>query len=138
MPFRSVNLDLEKILSSASKRLGIPVPVEMIKGVKGLTNKSKFPESIEKGLLRAKWKVSIFKDGTLRFDATNAVLTHFRPGEVGLSLEKARSLGYEKDASWIDRWRQSHAQGSGPNDEGATATPAAEPAEAGDPQRQHV
>ncbi len=98
MPFRSVNLDLEKILSSASKRLGIPVPVEMIKGVKGLTNKSKFPESIEKGLLRAKWKVSIFKDGTLRFDATNAVLTHFRPGEVGLSLEKARILGYEKDA----------------------------------------
>src|SRR6266571_3492431 len=97
MPFRSVNLDLEKVLSDASKRLGLPVPTQMIKGVKGLTNKSKFPESIEKGLLRAKWEVSIFKDGTLRFDATNAVLTHFKPGEVGLTLEKARSLGYEKD-----------------------------------------
>ncbi len=98
LAFRSVNLDLERILSEASKRLGLPVPTEMIKGVKGLTNKSRFPESIEKGILRVKWEVSIFKDGTLRFDATNAVLTHFRPGEVGLSLEKARALGYEVDS----------------------------------------
>src|SRR2546426_379964 len=41
--------------------------------------------------------VSVFKDGTLRYDASNAVLTHFRPGEIGLSLEKARNLGYEHD-----------------------------------------
>jgi len=96
-PFRSLNLDLERILGEASKKLGLPKPAEMIKGVKGLTNKARFPESIEKGLLRAKWDVSVFKDGTLRFDATNAVLTHFRPGEIGLSVEKARALGYDVD-----------------------------------------
>src|SRR5947209_930536 len=46
--------------------------------------------------LRA-WEVSVFKDGTIRFHATNAILTQFRPSEVGLSIEKAHLLGYEKD-----------------------------------------
>src|SRR5437773_791624 len=55
------------------------------------------PEPVEKALLRAKSDVSVFKDGTLRFDASNAVLTQFRPGEIGLSLEKAREIGYMQD-----------------------------------------
>ncbi len=68
-----------------------------IKGTKGLLNKTKTPEPLEKGLLRAGREVSVFKDGTIRFDATNAILTQFRPSEVGLSIEKAHMLGYEKD-----------------------------------------
>jgi DNA polymerase II large subunit len=97
LPFRRINVNLEQILSEASKHVGLQKPPEMVKGVKGLANANKFPESIEKGLLRAKWDVSVFKDGTLRFDATNAVLTHFRPGEIGLSVEKAQALGYNVD-----------------------------------------
>ena len=97
LPYHATNLDLQRILDEAVKRLGFPKPTETVKGVKGLINRTRIPESLEKGILRAKWEVSVFKDGTLRYDATNAVLTHFRPAEVGLSLEKAHALGYAKD-----------------------------------------
>jgi len=33
----------------------------------------------------------------VRFDATNAPLTHFTPGEIGVSVEKIRQLGYSYD-----------------------------------------
>ena len=95
--YRPADVDLHQMLGETSRRLGLSAPIELVKGVKGLINKTKTPEPIEKGILRAKWDVSVFKDGTLRYDASNAVLTHFRPGEIGLSLEKARNLGYEHD-----------------------------------------
>jgi len=47
--------------------------------------------------LRAKHDLSVYKDGTIRFDATNAPLTHFTPVEVGVSVEKIRQLGYCSD-----------------------------------------
>jgi DNA polymerase II large subunit len=70
---------------------------EAVKGVKGLINKTRTPEPLEKGLLRAKADVSVFKDGTMRFDATNAILSHFHPSEIGLPIERAHSLGYTFD-----------------------------------------
>jgi DNA polymerase II large subunit len=70
---------------------------ESVKGVRGLTNASKTPEPLEKGLLRAKHDVSVFKDGTIRFDATNAPLTHFKPIEVGVDVARLRELGYDFD-----------------------------------------
>jgi DNA polymerase II large subunit len=36
----------------------------------------------------------MFKDGTVRFDATNAPLTHFTASEIGVGVEKLRDLGY--------------------------------------------
>ena len=39
----------------------------------------------------------MFKDGTSRFDATNAPLTHFRPREIGVSVGRLKELGYETD-----------------------------------------
>jgi DNA polymerase II large subunit len=39
----------------------------------------------------------MFKDGTVRFDATNAPLTHFKPSEIGVEVEKLRDLGYSVD-----------------------------------------
>ncbi len=68
-----------------------------MKGVKGLTNEDKTPEVIEKGILRAKYDLSVYKDGTIRFDATNAPLTHFKPVEVGIKIEKLKQLGYSHD-----------------------------------------
>lgn len=96
-PYHSTNLDLQRILNGALKRLGLSQVPETVKGVKGLTNKTRIPESLEKGILRARWEVSVFKDGTMRYDATNAVLTHFRPAEVALSLDRVQALGYTKD-----------------------------------------
>jgi DNA polymerase II large subunit len=68
-----------------------------VKGVKGLTSDSRTPELIEKGILRAEFGLSTFKDGTVRFDATDAPLTHFNGKEVGVGVEKLRELGYLVD-----------------------------------------
>ena len=70
---------------------------KMLRGVKGLTNLDKTPEIIEKGFLRAKYGLSVYKDGTIRFDATNAPLTHIKPTEIGVSVEKMREMGYLHD-----------------------------------------
>jgi DNA polymerase II large subunit len=68
-----------------------------LRGVKGLTNLNKTPEILEKGILRAKYELSVYKDGTIRFDGTNAPLTHFTPAEVGVPVEKIKQLGYDYD-----------------------------------------
>jgi DNA polymerase II large subunit len=68
-----------------------------LKGVIGLTSKTKFPERLEKGILRAKHGVFVFKDGTARYDMTDLPITHFRPSEIGVTVEKLRKLGYHYD-----------------------------------------
>ena len=83
-------------MASACRNLGLP-KLSLVKGVKGMTNETKTPEILEKGLLRAKHGLSVFKDGTIRFDATNAPLTHFTPKEVGVSVEKVKANGYLHD-----------------------------------------
>ncbi len=90
------SINFKKMLDSACSSLGVPVP-KMLRGVKGLTNEDKMPEILEKGILRAKHDVSTYKDGTIRFDGTNAPLTHITPMEIGVSVEKLCSLGYGYD-----------------------------------------
>jgi DNA polymerase II large subunit len=72
---------------------------KILKCVKGLTNECKTPEIVEKGILRAKYGLSVYKDGTIRFDVTNAPLTHFKPKEIGVPIEKLRQMGYVCDVS---------------------------------------
>jgi len=73
-----------------------------IKGVQGMISRNKTPEVIEKGILRAKNGIFVFKDGTVRIDATDLPLTHFKPQEVGIDVETAKRLGYDKDAAGKD------------------------------------
>ncbi|MEM2904338.1 MAG: DNA polymerase II large subunit [Candidatus Bathyarchaeia archaeon] len=94
--WRPQTVDVKQLMDEASSRLGI-VRGELVKGVKGLSSRSKVPEPLEKGLLRARFSLSVFKDGTVRFDATNAPLTHFKPKEIGTSIEELRQLGYVTD-----------------------------------------
>ena len=94
--YGQVRIDLGRLLDGAQKRSGSSLP-EIIKGVKGLMNGGRVPELLEKGILRAKYDLSIFKDGTIRFDMTDAPLTHFKPSEIGSSLERLRELGYTHD-----------------------------------------
>ncbi|HEV2519843.1 MAG TPA: DNA polymerase II large subunit [Thermoplasmata archaeon] len=75
--------------------------VPEVKGVKGLTSPGKVPEMLEKGILRAAHGISVYQDGTSRFDLTDLPLTHFRPGEVGLPIARAHALGYDSD--WAGR-----------------------------------
>jgi len=93
-------IDFKELLESTCSRLGVSVP-KILKGVKGLINESKTPEIIEKGILRAKYDLSVYKDGTIRFDATNAPLTHFKPSEIGVSVEKLGELGYTNDFNGV-------------------------------------
>ncbi|MGD0175914.1 MAG: DNA polymerase II large subunit [Candidatus Bathyarchaeia archaeon] len=91
------SVPIRDLLNLAERKLSLTVVPESVKGVRGLTNDAKAPEPLEKGLLRAKHDVSVFKDGTIRFDATNAPLTHFKPAEVGVQVEKLQALGYSVD-----------------------------------------
>ena len=89
-------INFKELINTACSSLSYSAP-KILRGVKGLTNLDKTPEIIEKGILRAKYDLSVYKDGTIRFDATNAPLTHFTPLEIGLSVEKVKQLGYSYD-----------------------------------------
>ncbi|MEE8167902.1 MAG: DNA polymerase II large subunit [Candidatus Hydrothermarchaeales archaeon] len=88
-------LDVKELLDAAVKMVG-DSPND-IKGIIGMSSEKKIPESLEKGILRSKHGVYVFKDGTTRFDSTDMPLTHFKPVEIGVSVEKIRELGYDRD-----------------------------------------
>jgi DNA polymerase II large subunit len=96
VPFQRQTINFKDMLENAAQNLSVPVP-KLLRGVKGLTNEDKSPEIIEKGILRAKHDLSVYKDGTIRFDGTNAPLTHIKPNEIGVSVEKLRQIGYTHD-----------------------------------------
>ena len=87
---------IKQEVRNASLRLGYN-PQKPLKGVLGLTNDLKIPERLEKVLLRQKYGLSVYRDGTIRFDATNVPLTHLKPKQVQTSVEKLKELGYSTD-----------------------------------------
>jgi DNA polymerase II large subunit len=84
------------VLRQALNHLG-ELKAPEIKAVQGMISRNKTPEPLEKGVLRAKHGIFVFKDGTTRYDMTNLPLTHFTPKESGISVEAAKHLGYAKD-----------------------------------------
>ena len=92
-------LSVAPIWAQAIERLDLRRTPPSVKGVKGLLSAGKVPEPIEKGILRASHGISVYQDGTARFDLTDLPLTHFRPREIGLSIETAHELGYTHD--WL-------------------------------------
>ena len=94
--FSPIKFPLKTLIEKAETRLSFKVP-SPLKGVKVLMGKDKEAEQIEKGILRKKCGLSVFKDGTIRFDATNEPLTHFMPCFIDTSISKLRELGYKFD-----------------------------------------
>jgi DNA polymerase II large subunit len=94
--YSPVSYPLKAVIEKAQQKLGIKVS-EPLKGVKMLMSKDKAAESLEKGILRKKHSIYTFKDGTIRFDATNEPLTHFKPKWITADIEKLRDLGYTRD-----------------------------------------
>ena len=92
---------LKIAIEKAKKFLDIQ-PVEPLKGVKSLMGKNRCAEPLEKGILRQKNNLYTFKDGTIRFDATNEPLTHFKPKWIKTNITKLRQLGYLKDYTGKD------------------------------------
>lgn len=95
-PFAKIELDLEQLFKKIHVNKS-PSVIKKVKGVIGLTSANKIPELPEKGILRAIHDVYVFKDGTTRFDCTDAPLTHFKPKEIGISVDKLKELGYLHD-----------------------------------------
>jgi len=83
-------------VNSVLKSLKMTLPKKM-KGIFGLTNHFKVPEPVEKGILRAKNGVLVYKTAEIRYDATDIPLTHFKPNEIGVSINSLKDLGYELD-----------------------------------------
>jgi len=94
--YSPISYPLQAILEKAHQKLDIKA-TEPLKGVKILMSKDKAAEPLEKGILRQKYGLYVFKDGTIRFDATNEPLTHFKPKWTMISIEKLRELGYNRD-----------------------------------------
>lgn len=93
----TIEINLAEELKLAKKNIKERTLPDTIKGVIGTISKNKTPEPLEKGILRAKHNVHVFKDGTIRFDMTDAPLTHFKPKEIGVTLNRLKELGYNKD-----------------------------------------
>ncbi len=89
-------LDLREEMNKVSRKLEESIP-DKYKGVIGTVNNDKYYEAIEKGFLRAKHEIFVFKDGTCRFDCTDMPLTHFKAKEARVSLEKLKEIGYSED-----------------------------------------
>ena len=87
---------LKEKLLIAQEKIGLRAQ-EPFKGVKELINQDRIAEPIEKGLIRQNLGLTVFKDGTIRFDATNSPLTHFKPSWIGTSINKLKDLGYNHD-----------------------------------------
>ncbi|MFH0831742.1 MAG: DNA polymerase II large subunit [archaeon] len=97
--FMTRKLNIKHHLEYALKKLNIQrseLPA-LIKGVRGTSSESHVPEAIAKGVLRAMFNLNVNKDGTIRYDASEAPVTHFKPKEAHVSVGKLREIGYTKD-----------------------------------------
>jgi DNA polymerase II large subunit len=90
-------INIKHYFSNFLKKLKTKTYPDLIKGVRGTSNREHIPEHLMKGILRAKHDVCVNKEGTVRYDCSELPLTHFKPEEIGVSVEKLKELGYEKD-----------------------------------------
>ena len=91
------SVPLSKIVETKRRALGLNRVPDRIKAVKGLISIAQTPEPIEKGILRARHGVSVFRDGTSRYDMSDVPLTHFKPSEIGTPWQRLSELGYSHD-----------------------------------------
>ncbi|MFH0752121.1 MAG: DNA polymerase II large subunit [archaeon] len=96
MGYKRQNIDICYYYNSALQKLNMPSP-PLVKGIKGTSNQDHTPEHLAKGIIRAKYGLNIFKEGTIRFDMTETVCTHFKPKEIGTSVARLKEIGYTYD-----------------------------------------
>ncbi|MFX1386207.1 MAG: DNA polymerase II large subunit [Promethearchaeota archaeon] len=90
------NFNIRQHVNLVLKSLNMVLPPKL-KGILGLSNEYKVPEPIEKGILRAKNGVLVYKTAEIRYDATDIPLTHFKPKEIDTPIEILKEMGYEMD-----------------------------------------
>jgi DNA polymerase II large subunit len=94
--YSTTSFPLKDALEAAQRKVGAKAQ-DPLKGVKSMMSRNRAVEPLEKGILRQKHSLYAFKDGTIRFDATNEPLTHFKPVWIGASVDKLKELGYTRD-----------------------------------------
>lgn len=95
--YRETEIDVEKMMEDSLENLDMRHPPELLKSFRGMTSKHKHVEPIEKGLLREKHNLYVNKDATVRYDAIDLPMTHFKPKEINVSVEKLNEIGYTED-----------------------------------------
>ena len=95
--YEEIRLDIKEYFDSALKKIGTRNYPELIKGVRGTSNREHIPEHLVKGILRAANDIHVNKDGTTRYDMTEMSLTHFKPKEIGTGVDNLKELGYTHD-----------------------------------------
>lgn len=104
-PYSERSIPIKHYFDTVLKRLGVKQYPELIKGVRGTSSAEHIPEHLSKGIFRARYDIHVYKDGTTRYDMTQLPLTHFKPCEVGASIEKLRELGYTLDIRGLELTR---------------------------------
>ena len=103
-PFMEKRIDIKHFFEAALKKLNVQkseIP-KIIKGVRGTSSAEHVPEHLGKAVLRSLYNLRVNKDGTIRYDATEAPITQFRPCEIGVSISRLHELGYNKDTEEKD------------------------------------
>ncbi len=90
-------ININEYVRATTKKIAMRIQPDLVKGVRGTSNKDHIPEHPAKAFLRAKHDVHVNKDGTIRYDCSEVPITHFRSKEIGTPIEKLKTLGYDKD-----------------------------------------
>lgn len=101
--YRTKEIDVRSLFEKAKQTTSLrieEIPV-VVKGVRGTSSKDHSFEHLGKGLLRAKYNLHVNKDGSIRYDMTEMPITHFKPKEIGTSVQRLRELGYTEDVNGV-------------------------------------
>ncbi|MHA1977425.1 MAG: hypothetical protein ACW98F_14805 [Candidatus Hodarchaeales archaeon] len=95
-PMKLKTVNINAIFNSNIKKVGSP-EIKKVKGISNLDNTYGIPESLIKGILRAKHGIFVFKDGTSRFSYTNSPIRTFTANEINTPINELQRLGYSHD-----------------------------------------
>ncbi len=100
--YKNQEIDIKYYFLKAKELVGMKTHPDLVKGIRGTSNKEHIVEHLAKGLLRAKHSICVNKEGTTRYDCTELPLTHFKPKEIKTSVMRLRELGYVTDIQGKD------------------------------------
>ena len=95
--YKKDKVEIKPYIDNVRKHLRLNEMPKLVKGIKGTINKDHIVEHLTKAFLRQQNHVYVNKDGTVRYDMIEMGLTHFKPKEIGTSIEKLKELGYTHD-----------------------------------------
>lgn len=90
-------IEIKPYIDNIRKHLRLSELPKVVKGIKGTINKTHIVEHLTKAFLRQQNSIYVNKDGTVRYDMIEMGITHFKPKEIGTSIEQLKQLHYTHD-----------------------------------------